>query len=360
MKIFMDILLDNGSRIQGGRAFFSYIYGLGVRLRLIAYRRIKRKSLPGFVISVGNLTVGGTGKTPTSCMLAEWALGEGYRVAILSRGYGGKYRKKVLAVSDGEKITVGPTQSGDEPYLLARKLRGVPVVISKKRYLAGLFANKKFDTNFFILDDGFQHLALERDMDLVLIDASSPFGNGHLLPWGTLREPIAQLKRADAFIITRSGHESRENELLGLLTKRYPTKPIFRGDHIPERIVFPGQNRVYEPEFLSGKRVMAFAGIAQPEAFKETLIGLGTDLIFFKSFRDHHSFTDNEIQELVARKERMNVDYLLTTEKDWVRLEHLVPKNPDLAFLEIRVALIPQHDAFFSMIKDRIKEMNRL
>ena len=150
-------------------------------------------------------------------MLAKWALNEGYRVAILSRGYGGNYRERVLAVSDGEKANVGPIQSGDEPYLLARKLRGVPVIISKKRYMAGFFANKRFDTNFFILDDGFQHLALERDMNLLLIDASNPFGNGYLLPWGTLREPIAQLKRADAFIITRSSQKSQKDELSGLV-----------------------------------------------------------------------------------------------------------------------------------------------
>lgn len=327
---------------------------------MIAYRRIKRQSLPGFVVSIGNLTVGGTGKTPAACMLAEWALGEGYRVAILSRGYGGRYREKVLEVSDGEKVLVGPAQSGDEPYLLARKLQGVPVVISKKRYLAGLLAHKKFNTNFFILDDGFQHLALKRDMDLVLIDASSPFGNGHLLPWGTLREPIGQLKRADVFIITRSGLDSRKYRLLEILKKGYPSKPLFRGDHVPERIVFPSENRVCEPEFLSGKRVMGFAGIARPEVFKETLIRLGTDLVFFKSFRDHYSFKSNEIQELLAKKERMNIDYLLTTEKDWVRLEHIAPQNPHMAFLEIRFALVSQHDAFFSMIKDRIKEVESL
>jgi tetraacyldisaccharide 4'-kinase len=311
--------------------------------------------LPGFVVSVGNLTVGGTGKTPMACMLAKWALGEGYRVAILSRGYGGHYREKVLAVSDGERITVGPSQSGDEPYLLAKKLRDVPVVISKKRYEAGLFANKKFDTNFFIMDDGFQHLALKRDMDLVLIDASSPFGNRHLLPWGTLREPIAQLKRADAFIITRSGQGSQNNELCGLLTERHPAKPLFQGDHIPERIVFPSQNRVYEPEFLRGKRIMAFAGIARPEAFKDTLNGLGAEVIYFESFRDHHSFKKKEIRELFARKERMNADYLITTEKDWVRLEYLETKHQDLAFMEIRFDLIAQQDAFFSMIKDRME-----
>ena len=141
-------------------ALLSFLYGLGVRLRVKAYRGMKKRSLPGFVVSIGNLTVGGTGKTPSVCMLAEWALGEGYRVAVLTRGYGGRYKTKVLEVSDGNDIKVGPAEGGDEPYLLAKKLHGVPVIISKKRYLSGLLAYKKFGTDFFILDDGFQHLAL--------------------------------------------------------------------------------------------------------------------------------------------------------------------------------------------------------
>ena len=127
-----------------------------------------------------NLTAGGTGKTPAACMLAEWARGEGYRIAVLSRGYGGSYREKVLEVSDGNRRHAGQDEAGDEPCLLSRRLLGVPVILSKRRYLAGLFAHEKFGTNFFVLDDGFQHLVLKRDLDIVLVDASDPFGNGRL------------------------------------------------------------------------------------------------------------------------------------------------------------------------------------
>lgn len=360
--------LPDLSNVHGKRGFsvytpvlalFSYLFGLGVRLRLIAYRRSKRRSLPGFVVSIGNLTVGGTGKTPAACMLAEWALGEGYRVAVLSRGYGGHYRTKVLEVSDGNGINVGPAEAGDEPYLLAKKLRGVPLIISKRRYKAGLFAHKKFGTNFFILDDGFQHLVLKRDLDLVLIDALNPFGNGRLLPLGPLREPVNQLKRADAFIITRSNQISSGYDLRGILNKRFPGKPIFREDHIPEKVVFPSKNIVSDPEVLRGKHVMAFAGIARPEVFRETLIRLGTDLVFFKGFQDHYQFSHGEIEDLMAKKERIKADYLLTTEKDWVRLENLVTEYFDLAYLTIRFTLLSDQDRFFGMIKDSAGKAER-
>ena len=335
-------------------ALFSFLYGLGVRLRRIAFGRIKKKTLPGFVVSIGNLTVGGTGKTPAVCMLAEWALGEGYRVAILSRGYGGRYKTRVFEVSDGNDIKAGPVEGGDEAYLLAKKLPGVPVIISKKRYWAGLLTHKKFGTNFFILDDGFQHLALKRDLDLVLIDASTPFGNGHLLPWGPLREPVTGLKRADAFIVTRFDEDHSGDDLMGLLHRQFPDQPLFRSDHTPKQIVFPGRKFVDHSGFLKGKRVIAFAGIARPEVFKETLIRLGVELVFFKGFEDHHSFHPEEIQDLMIKKGRLKADYLLTTEKDWVRMETLLPEYPDLAYLTITFTLLTGMDAFFRMVKDRI------
>ncbi|MBW2609148.1 MAG: tetraacyldisaccharide 4'-kinase [Deltaproteobacteria bacterium] len=334
-------------------ALLSSIYGLGVRLRIIARKGMAKRSLPGFVVSIGNLTVGGTGKTPAARMMAEWALDQGYRVAILSRGYGGRYNTKILVVSDGDDINAGPVEAGDEPYLLAKRLQGVPVIISKNRYTAGLLAHKRFGTNFYILDDGFQHLALKRDLDLVLIDASSPFGNGHLLPWGPLREPIGQLERADAVIITRSGQSPPGDNLEGILEKRLQGRPLFRGDHIPENIVFPGDNRVHDPEFLRGKRIIAFAGIARPEVFKETLIDLGADLVSFKDFGDHHSFSPKELRELNVKKRKIKADLMVTTEKDWVRLENIASGYPDLTYLTIRFTLLSGQDRFFRMIKDR-------
>jgi tetraacyldisaccharide 4'-kinase len=340
-------------------ALLSYLYGLGVRLRLNAYQRRKGRSLPGFVVSIGNLTVGGTGKTPAACMLAQWALDEGYRVAVLSRGYGGSYKGKLLEVSDGNRVNAGPLEAGDEPYLMAKKLQGVPVIVSPKRYLAGQFAHKKFGTNFFILDDGFQHLALDRNLDLVLLDASSPFGNGYLLPRGPLREPLSELRRADAFIITRSGRDGSSDELIDDLKNRYPSKPIFRSDHLPEKIVIPSKGMVNNVDLINGKDVMGFAGIARPDAFMETLNELGAELVFFKVFRDHHLYQGREIQELMTEKRRLNADFLLTTEKDWVRMEHSVPPYPDLAYLTIKFSLLDDGERFFKMVNEKTKRIRK-
>jgi tetraacyldisaccharide 4'-kinase len=340
-------------------ALLSLFYGLGVRLRLLAYRRMSRRSLPGFVVSVGNLTAGGTGKTPAACTLAEWAVSEGYSAAILSRGYGGRYMDKVLEVSDGKVITATAVEAGDEPYLMAKKLHGVPVIISKKRYLAGLHAHEKFGTNFFILDDGFQHLALKRDLDLVLLDSSSPFGNGHLLPWGPLREPATELKRADALILTRSGQNATGNDLSKDLQRRSPGKPLFRSEHAPEKVLFPNKEEVFDPEFLKGKRVLAFAGIARPEAFKETLIRLGAEVVSFKGYADHHAYKTNDMQELSSEKARLKAAYLLTTEKDWVRMEDLPPKDPDQAYLTIKFTLLDDGNRFFKTVHDKIAEKAR-
>lgn len=335
---------------------FSILYDMGVRIRLSAYRRglLKRRSLPGFVVSIGNLTTGGTGKTPAVIMLAKWASNEGYKAAVLSRGYGGQYKGDILEVSDGSAIKADPLESGDEPYLLAKKLTGIPVVISKKRFKAGLFAHKKFGCNLFILDDGFQHMELKRDMDLALMDASNPFGNGRLLPWGPLREPADQLGRADAFIITRFNENNSGDKIVSFLKEKFPSSPIFYGDHLPEKVVFPYSNEVHEPEFLKGKRVLAFAGIARPEAFRETLIRVGADLVYFRGFKDHYKFKRDEIQALIQIKEKRGADYLVTTEKDWMRIASFASIYPDIAYLCIQFTLLSGKDDFFRMIKDEI------
>jgi len=362
-------------------ALFSVLYGLGVWFRFKAYeKRIFRgKSLPGFVISVGNINTGGTGKTPAVAMLAKWALGEGYRVAILSKGYGGRNKQEVLEVSDGKHIYADSQVAGDEPSLLARGVSGSPVVISKNRYVAGMYAHKKFGSDFFILDDGFQHLGLERNLNLALIDASEPFGNAHLLPWGPLREPLSQLGRADAFILTRfsrvgseesRGQSSEGNairhtpgamrspqETLTFLKERFPSTPVFCADHIPDKLVFPLSGETHSPGFLRGKRVLAFAGIAHPERFQESLIELGADVVQFKGFRDHYPFDEDEIRELIQMKESIGARYLLTTEKDWVRIAPFAvttaaPMHNALAYLSVRFAFLPGQEGIFGIIRN--------
>ena len=333
----------------------SSLYGLGVKLRLSLRKNMRKRSLPGFVFSVGNLTVGGTGKTPATHMLAEWASREGHRVAILSRGYRGSYQNKAFEVSDENGLLSGPEEAGDEPYLLAKNLPGVPVILSKKRYKAGMLAYKKYDTDIYIMDDGFQHVGLERDLDLVLMDASNPFGNEKLLPSGPLREPVDHLARADVFMLTRSRGDSSANELIAFLKDKFPDTPIFQSDHIPNSVVIPGKNQVHTPDFLQGKRVVAFAGIAAPDRFRETIIKLGAELVYFKSFGDHHAFKTVELLKLITQKESLKADYLLTTEKDWVRMEGPLTEYPDLSYLTIKLILKSDENRFFQLIKNKIR-----
>jgi tetraacyldisaccharide 4'-kinase len=337
--------------------FFSMCYRSGVRLRLWAHRvgLLREQSLPGFVVSVGNLTVGGTGKTPAVLALGRWAHRQGYRVAILSRGYGGRYTEKVLEVTDGRCIKAGPEEAGDEPYLLAKNLPGIPIILSRKRILAGRFARARFGSDFFILDDGFQHLQVRRDLNLALMDATNPFGNGHLLPWGPLREPLDQLNRADVFVLTRFKPGGPGEKTLVSLQRKFPETPILRSDHRPREVAFPQLHQGYSPEILRGKTLVAFAGIARPAVFRETLAGLGGEVVHFKAFGDHHPYRLAEIEELIEKKESLHARYLITTEKDWVRICGLQVSCPDLGYLRIGFCLWGSEDALFEMIESRTR-----
>lgn len=333
-------------------AALSFLYGLGLKIRMRPAQ--VKKALPGFVVSIGNVTVGGTGKTPAALMIAEWALDQGYKPAVLSRGYGAKSGKKILEVSDGKTILSTPVESGDEPYLLAKKLKGVPVVISKSRYNAGLLTHEKHGTDFFILDDGFQHLGLERNLDIVLLDSTRPFGNLHLLPWGPLREPVDHLKRADVFLLTRSG-ESSASLLVGFLKKRFPGKPLFRSRHLPDRVVFPRSWKTHGPAFLLGRRVAGFCGIAKPEQFKDTLRKLGAEIGYFKAFPDHYPYARAEIEEMILMGAKTS-DCLITTEKDWVRIENLGIHEDKLCFLTVKFELLAEKESFFDLVRTRMEE----
>jgi len=290
-------------------AIMSFLYGVGVKARM-SFLKNRGKELPGFVVSIGNITAGGTGKTPAVLMLSRWAKENGYNAAVLSRGYGGSYSKESELVTDGNNVLVSTDISGDEPWMMANTLKGVPIIVSKSRYTGGRRAHQSFGSNFFILDDGFQHISLKRDMDIVLLDAKNPFGNGHLLPWGPLREPLSGLRRADAYIFTRSGDfPPAHNE------SYFSNKPLYRGDHIPDRIILPNGRKEYDPSFIKGKRVTAFSGIAEPESFKESLLSLGADVLSFSAFSDHYPFSQNDMENLRKKHEALRGEIFITTEK---------------------------------------------
>jgi len=335
----------------------SFVYGLGVWMRLVAYKigALKTKSLSACIISIGNITVGGTGKTPFVAMLAEWAGRRGSKLAILSRGYKGKGISDSTVVSDGTKVLASVDEVGDEPVLLARKLSSVPVLVSRERQPAGDLAVRRFGSEILLLDDGYQHLSLHRDLNILLIDAKRQFGNGSLVPRGPLREPLEEIRRSDVIVITKCTTDCTGNSLDGFLQNNFPGKPVYRSRHLPDKIVFPVSGETYSPEFLSSKKLVVFTGLAHPADFLQMVESLGAQVVHFEAFPDHHLFVQRELGNLVSHKKAFGADFLLTTEKDWVRIDGRIKVDVDIAVLEIKMELLSDSDAFFEIIMEAIE-----
>ena len=302
----------------------SLSYGGAVLLRNILYDRrfIRQKRLPCPVISVGNITVGGTGKTPTVIRIADLLKQHGYRPAVLSRGYGGKSGGPVNVVSDGKTVLMGWKEAGDEPVLMANSLPGIPVLTGAVRFLTGRAAVERLGADILILDDAFQHRQLFRDLDLVLLDSTRPFGNGFLLPRGPLREGLHALLRAD--MLLRTG-VAEKGEPLPVKTKFNVHKtefnvynielPSFRGVHKPTGIVSGRTGHSDSPEALRGQKIMAFSGIGSPEAFRQGLAALGADVVSYRDFPDHHPYSDADIVALRRLAAGSGASLLVTTER---------------------------------------------
>jgi tetraacyldisaccharide 4'-kinase len=281
----------------------------------------RRRQLPCAVVSIGNLTLGGTGKTPLTMWVARWYQQQGWRVAILSRGYGARPAARLRVVSSGHGPVLDWQAAGDEPYLLACSLPGVPVLIGKDRYRTGRYAYEQFGTQVLILDDGFQHHALQRDLDIVLIDASNPFGPGALFPRGILREPLRALRRASAIVLTRVEMATETLSTLCQHIRQWNSQqPIYRMATVVEALYQQDTHRVVEPTALSQGRGVAFVGIGNPQAFVSTLTQLGAEVVTLFVFPDHHPYTLEDWQTMVATVNKQRAAYLITTEKDAVRL----------------------------------------
>lgn len=303
----------------------SFFYQWVVRLRVKFYEWgiFSTHSLPCKVISVGNLTSGGTGKTPFVDLLAEWLKARGIQPAILIRGYGGDFRGPFGAVTDGETLLMDAQQAGDEPYLLAKKRKGIPVIVGKNRFQSGRWALQKFQSEVLILDDGYQHLALKRDVNILLLNASFPFGNGYLLPRGALREPVSQIKRADAIVLTKCNISDNINKIKELLKKIHLEIPIFRVTYEPLAVKRLGENHTFPPKFLEGKKVLAFAGLADPESFKDLIHQMGAQILSMEFFADHHCYTADDWSRLQRKAKAIHAEGLVTTEKDAVKVKSL-------------------------------------
>ena len=295
----------------------AYSHGQGFRWGWRTQHR-----LPCRVISVGNLTVGGTGKTPLATWLARWCLDQGWSVAILSRGYGGQAGDEPHVVAAHQAHAQAWSSVGDEPYLLAQELPCVPVVVGKDRVRSGMYAHRRFGAQVLILDDGFQHYRLARDFDMVLIDATNPFGHGSLLPRGILREPLRALRRANAVVLTRVElARDRLPAICQRIRQGYPHGPIYHMTTTVEALTARDTHVSEAPSHLRRRRVVAFVGIGNPSAFAATLVQLGCDVAALLVFRDHHPYTAADWQAVVAAASRYGAAGIVTTTKDQVRLD---------------------------------------
>ncbi len=304
--------------------------------------------LPRPVVCVGNLTTGGTGKTPMILHLARFYQDRGYRPAVISRGYGSRGANRVNVVSDGKAVLLDPDRAGDEPYLMARFLGNVPVVTGAKRVEAGYEALKRFRPDILLLDDGFQHRKIGRDLDILLMDEKSPFGNGHLLPRGILREPPESLSRADAIILTGAGETGGAPVATD---PRIPgEKPLFRAHRKGESFI-RGRENIRRPlADFRGKPLVAFSGIAAPRSFHRMLTQISGSAPACIMFPDHHRYTRQDVDRLRRVAGRVPGAVLVTTEKDGVRLEKFPDFHEECHRLRIVMTLDDGNEAFEDLL----------
>lgn len=346
----------------------SVVYAALAKIRTATYnlKLLPRRKLPCVVISIGNISVGGTGKTPMTLYLAKLIASLGYRVVVLSRGYKGKVKKTGGIVSNGTTLLMSPAQAGDEPYMMACELKGVPVVVGRNRYEAGCRAITAFSPDVILLDDGFQHLKLARDIDLVLVDHQRPFGNRHLLPRGPLRESISALKRADIIIETRCDVSKKPGAELEKAMHRLRLKTrVFQSVHTPyvARILSgkhpsppipPPPAPPYPLSRLKGKRVLAFSGLADNRNFHRTLTEIGCILSGVKEYPDHHWYDGSDFAAIRQAADETQAELILTTQKDAARIPDGIQWPLDLIVMGITPSFDGQTDAIKNYINGRL------
>ena len=321
---------------------FTVPYGLVVRSRILLYQRgwLRQNRLPCPVISVGNLTVGGTGKTPIVIWLANWLQSRGKQIGILSRGYGRNSRQDTLLVSNGREILVGPQMAGDEPFLIAQQCPGAIVAVGSDRYRLGKWVMDQIPVDCFILDDGFQHLGLYRDLNLLLVDASDEIGLHHLLPAGRLREPLSEAERATAIILTRAKLDGSFGQVLGPLEEATgktvaPIVTDFRGQallHVPT-------SRSEPLSWARGKPAVLFSGIGNHAAFRSMVSRLGVNIREELRFPDHFSYSQSDLNQIRSRKNSCGAEIVLTTEKDAVKIKPFALSDEKLWAVRLRVEI---------------------
>lgn len=353
-------LWDEQKRTLRGRLLlfsllpFSLVYRSAVFLRngLFDLGILKQQKMKCPVISVGNLTVGGTGKTPLVIMLANFLREKGYRPAVLSRGYGSRTSSAIHVVSDGNRILMDRADGGDEALLIARSSPGVAVLTGAGRIVTGRFAADRLGVDILILDDGYQHRHLARDVNILLMDRTRPFGNGFLLPAGPLREPKGALKRADIIIAT--GSDGGNAQVFPPDGGIAPGVPLFRGIRRPKEIRHGGTGQVLPLAALNGTRVCAFSGIGSPESFRKTLDSLGADVGCHLDFPDHYRYRREDLRRIQEAASGAAASMIVTTEKDGVHLEDFPFFLEKVFFLRIAMEIVPNEQAFHQWLLGRL------
>lgn len=342
-----------------------YLTIVQFRLFLYAKRIFRHHELGVQVISVGNLTVGGTGKTPVVEIFARELQKEGRKVAILSRGYKKvepgffekitdrlllkEQRRPPRVVSDGNRLLLDSAMSGDEPYMLASNLPDVCVLVDKNRVKSGRYAINKLGCDTLVLDDGFQYLALKHRVEIVLVDSTNPFANEHVLPRGLLREPVRNIKRAHFVFLTKSdgsGHEALKERIREL----NPKAEIIECRHAPRYLENVYTSQQLDLGYLKGKKVVAMSGIAAPAGFEHELERRGSTLLERIRFADHHRYNQQEVIDIINKSHFLGADAIITTQKDAVRLPWLNRVDIPILFLRVDIEIISGREDFKTCI----------
>ena len=343
----------------------SRFYRRAVMFRLWMYdnRVIRNRAIGCLVVSIGNVTCGGTGKTPVVEVFARTLSQKGRRVAILSRGYRSrdrsiltKLRKKFSSkkmevpprvVSDGKNLLLDSVRAGDEPFMLASNLKNVVVLVDKDRVKSGLYAIEEFGTDTLILDDGFQYLNLKAHINILLVDSTAPFDNHHVLPRGLLREPIKNIRRADYIFLTKSDGSARLRHLKAFLRRQNHLAEIIECCHKPQYLedVFQRGNRL-PLEYLKGRKVASISAIANPASFNAFLSELGGNIVEEVHFADHHRYRQQEMIDFINQAKASGAEMIVTTEKDAVRIPRLDRRDIPILFLRVQIDILSGQESF--------------
>ena len=341
-----------------------YLRAINIRTWMYDTRIIRNRAIGCLVVSIGNLTCGGTGKTPIVEIFARTLSQKGRKVAVLSRGYRSRDKRSFLeklkkrlfsqkmevpprVVSDGKNLLNDSITAGDEPYMLASNLKNVAVLVDKDRVKSGLYAIDEFGTDVLILDDGFQYLRLKAHINIVLVDSTAPFDNHHVLPRGLMREPIEHILRADYVFLTKSDGSPRLRHLKDFIRKHNHRAEIIECCHKPQYLeeVFDRGHR-HPLESLKGLKIASISAIANPASFEGFLEDLGGNLVLKRHYADHHRYRQQELIDFINDAKAAGAELIVTTEKDAVRMPRLDRRDIDIQFLRVEIDILSGQENF--------------